>query len=406
MEIKIINLNYIFSVLRPTEHDTTASHAPTVKHSDTSGKTAPNAASQKPSPYRGNLNNTASSNASEIKENIVDPPKTSRTIYFGPNTTARSKSRLQEDRDNHIQRQLLGGGGTNYNKNGPSMQKRGTSLYKSRGDDDLNTTYTFRSDRENTKSVIAPRRERTRANVTRARSELISKAKTKDDVRLRRTRNFVAVPVDNTHHKKEKVERDIYKLEEQMRIYLAMQGINMNGDEFDAETKTNASFATNATSRVGSPKKRKANNPYLDSKSSVPPWHRKEYVLNEREADMYKNISKVYGNEKLRRNRENAFYKKVEALQLEQWHRLWDEYERKLRERDNNRKKHLGQLKNVREKYNDDRWERIAKFPVNRIPVQGEKTRHEYGLPSDLNEDPDTYIPRVGATHKPKDVSV
>lgn len=307
------------------------------------------------------------------KEDLIKPPKTSRTIYFGPHD----------------------------DKNQPRIQKKGPTFYKNKLDETA-TSVSFKTDREKS---IAPRRERTRAIVNRARSELISRAKTKDDVRMKRTRNFVAVPVDRSHSRAERIDREIYKLEEQMNIYLQMHGINVNSAEFDTASRfTGVSFdVSRATSRASSPRK-KRRNPYTDPKRMVPPWHRKEYVLNKRETDMYQHVSKVYGNEKLRRLREENFYKKVEALQREQWYKLWDDYERKLKERDYARKRHMDQLKNVRDKYTDDRWERIAKFPVNRIPLQDEENRHDYGLPVDINEDPEEYVPRVGHSQKPKEV--
>ena len=300
---------------------------------------------------------------------------------------------MQADRDEHIRRQLALG---HSNKAGILRKKSSRSRM-----DDAATTTSYRTDREGTKSIIVPRRERTRMQVNRARSELISRAKSKDDVRVRRTRNIVAVPTSQGT-RKEKIDRDIYKLEEQMRIYLQMNGMTTSADEFDAVSRV--SGTTFATSRASSPAKKKRN-PYTDPKRTIPPWHRKEYVLNKRESQMYQHISKVYGNEKLRQNRENAFYKKVEALQLEEWNRLWEEYERKIRERDNKRKKQQVQLQHVRNKFTDDRWERIAKFPVNRIPVHDEDDRHDYGLPKELNENPEEYIPRVGTVAKPKDVS-
>ncbi len=55
-----------------------------------------------------------------------------------------------------------------------------------------------------------------------------------------------------------------------------------------------------------------------DNEKRLPPWLRKEYVLNKKEAEKYRKITSVYGDEtnKFRKNRENQFYKKLEEVSL------------------------------------------------------------------------------------------
>lgn len=289
----------------------------------------------------------------------------------------------------------------------PSMQRKNTTMYRT--NNALDTTLSPRGG-------LAPRRERTRAQ--RLKTELITRAKTKDHIRERNLRNFVTGQHDT--RPKDPIDIELYRIEQQMHIYLQTQGIEVNTSDFSklrprsrVDTTLNSTNRNDTTlksaksSRKSAKKAAGAHNTSLnDSKRSIPPWHRREYVLNKREADMYQKINQVYRNDKLRENRETAFLKKVEALQVEEWKRLWGEYDRKLRDRDSRRMLQQQQLQDVRQKYADDRWDRIARFPVNRVVVHDEADRHEYGLPGDLNEDPVEYVPKVGSERKPNDVSI
>ena len=350
-----------------------------------------------------------SSDRADVPEQLDQAPDTSRVIVMGgaDGAGAAARSRREAARDDNIRRQLqLRREERAQNKENTTlnMQRKNTSFYRSGAS--LNRS-------KSPRDALPPRRERTRAQVKRMKTELISRAKTKDHIRERNMRRFIAVPQDR--RQREPVDLELYKIEQQMHIYLQTKGMDVNTSDFSKlRPRSRADDTTlNSTSRSdtvlksakSASKSAKTNTTMNDTRRSLPPWHRKEYVLNKREADMYHKINQVYRNDRLRENRENAFLKKVENLQVEEWKRLWGQYERKLRERDHKRALQQQQLADVRQKYSDERWGRIASFPVNRITQHNEEDRHGYGLPADLNEPPAEYVPKVVTDRRPKEVS-
>ena len=315
----------------------------------------------------------------------------------GQRRGAATRKPRETARDEHIRRQLRV----------RREERDATARDASPGMQRKNTTF-YRSGMDTSGAGMAPRRERTRAQVNRMKTQLITRAKTKDYIRERNLRNFVAVQPDPRH--KENVDLELYRIEQQMHIYLQTNGIEVNHGDFSRlrpQSRVDTTLNSTMKSRKSALKSAKNNNNQSlnESKRSIPPWHRKEYVLNKREAEKYQKMNQVYRNDRLRENRENVFLKKVEALQVEEWKRLWGKYDRKLRDRDEKRMLQQQQLQDVRQKYADDRWDRIARFPVNRVVVHDEADRHEYGLPADLNEDPVEYAPKVATERRPKEVS-
>ena len=90
---------------------------------------------------------------------------------------------------------------------------------------------------------------------------------------------------------------------------------------------------------------------------------------------------------------------------MEEWKRLWNQYDRKLREREEKRNYQQQQLQDLRQRYADDRWDRISKFAVNRIVQHDETDRHGFGLPAELDEDPNEFAPKTTGDRRPKDVN-
>ncbi len=128
--------------------------------------------------------------------------------------------------------------------------------------------------------------------------------------------------------------------------------------------------------------------PYLDPElRKIPPWHRKEYVLSERETSMYKHISKVYDNEKLKKKRRNAFYQRVLDLQLEDWKRLHKEFQKRIKQKDLSKYEQQKQLKRLRDQFEEEQVQRFqTQYVTSRILAHEWSTRHAYGLPEDINE--------------------
>ena len=132
---------------------------------------------------------------------------------------------------------------------------------------------------------------------------------------------------------------------------------------------------------------------YTDPLRKIPPWHRKEYVLTRNEVDMYNHIHDVYGNGDHKKVRAKKFYDKLEELQLEKWKKGWDkELDKRLR-MDNTKRNQQRQLKHVRDKFEEDRYKRyMSQYVTTRVLDYEWATRHVYGLPEDINEDPQNKV--------------
>lgn len=130
--------------------------------------------------------------------------------------------------------------------------------------------------------------------------------------------------------------------------------------------------------------------PYEDSMRTIPPWHRKEYVLNEREVDMYNHLKVIYGDKTTlwRRNRELEFYEKLERLQQNEAKKYNSSLRDKKKQRERAKLKQQRQLKFVRDKFEEEQVTRFRnQYVTTRILQHEWTTRHVYGLPEDLDDE-------------------
>ena len=244
-----------------------------------------------------------------IKEKI-ERESTKETIYMGGAKKPAEKSKTSP--------YLI-----NNKKKSPPPSHSPTRNHHQENGDDVDSS---------SSPIPSPRREPTKAHLNRIKQVLLQRAKTQDALKMQRTKSQVAKvaerPVEQEMVDREK---DLYKLEDAMHIYFQ--------DYLKSKSKT--------AIEPESPRK-KVN--YGDSNRTVPPWHRKEYVLSKREAEQYNNISTIYGKEtkEAKRKREENFYKKCLALQVEAWRRLHEEHAAKKRHETQTREKQAQQLDSKR----------------------------------------------------------
>ena len=132
--------------------------------------------------------------------------------------------------------------------------------------------------------------------------------------------------------------------------YTTRDAVNVYcADYLRAKSKYSSSDAK-SSKRADDTPRAPADDPHTDAKRHIPPWHRKEYVLNRRETNMYQHISKVYSSDKIKKNRQNQFYKKLLELQLEHWRQEHDAHHRKHQKCHEQQLQQQKQLKRLRNK--------------------------------------------------------
>lgn len=220
-------------------------------------------------------------------------------------------------------------------------------------------------------------------------------AKQKPTLVYKKVRTFIATPrreptkpaLEKTETKillaSERDELEAKKNQEKKGRYTTKDAV---GVYQSSKTKTNLT----KKSVNSSPRDHKAvESPYSDTRSTIPPWRRKEYVLNKREATMYLSIKKTYNSDKVRKNRINQFFNKLVTLQLEAWKRNHMNYTDQQYKKMESKFRQQLQLKEVREKFNQDQVRRFKNQYVTGKVLEHEwSTRHLYGLPEDINADP------------------
>lgn len=130
--------------------------------------------------------------------------------------------------------------------------------------------------------------------------------------------------------------------------------------------------------------------PYEDPMRTIPPWHRKEYVLNEREVDMYNHLKVIYGDRttSFKKSRQLEFYEKLEKLQQNEAKKHNSFLRDKKKQRERAKLKQQRQLKFVRDKFEEEQVSRFRnQYVTTRILQHEWTTRHVYGLPEDLRDD-------------------
>ena len=214
------------------------------------------------------------------------------------------------------------------------------------------------------RNILPPRRERTR-------TRLLLKAKTEQEIR-KSTLNLSKSPV--------KEDPDKYTIPDAVVVYLGDAELERSVAVVDEKPPAQKELEEDLS------KDRAMYDSAIDPWRNIPPWHRKEYVFNKREADKYQEIHDVYGHgEEDLTQRERDFYDKVEKLQIEAWrrrHRTYYDNQVRGLERKHKQQK---QLKGVRGKFEEEQVRRFrSQYVTNRILQHEWTSRHVYGLPEDV----------------------
>ena len=134
-----------------------------------------------------------------------------------------------------------------------------------------------------------------------------------------------------------------------------------------------------------------ADNSYDDPESRLKEDKPKEYILNKREADMYVHIRSVYDKdtEKYRKTRERRFYDRVQQVQREKWKEDNAEYRRRQQRARESKERQARQLKRVRGRFDEEQVRRFnSQYVTGKVLEHEWQTRHIYGLPDNLTDAP------------------
>lgn len=229
--------------------------------------------------------------------------------------------------------------------------------------------------------VLPPRRERTRIKLQRALTQQ----------QLRRSASNVNKPRSNE-------DSDKYTIEDAINIYAS--------DFVHSKTKTNLDGQVESDKKQNGPEQEKTiyESP-IDPMRTVPPWHRREYMLTKRETYKYKEIHRVYGHEDKRvKHREEQFFQKLEDIQIEKWRQKHREYYSKRVESTQRKNQQQRQLKRVRGKFEKEQVHRFrTQYVTSRILAHEWSDRYVYGLPEDIGDEPQTRSKLRPMVTKPKE---
>lgn len=121
-----------------------------------------------------------------------------------------------------------------------------------------------------------------------------------------------------------------------------------------------------------------------------PPWYEKEYVLNKRQAGIYQNMKSAYTTNNGNKAREKQFMKKLRTFQEEVSKMELEkmrEKEMKIREE---KRRQVYQLKELRQRFEDEAWHRFhTQYVTSRVLEHEKMNRFEYGLPEEPSGKPE-----------------
>ncbi|XP_069139858.1 micronuclear linker histone polyprotein-like isoform X5 [Argopecten irradians] len=125
-------------------------------------------------------------------------------------------------------------------------------------------------------------------------------------------------------------------------------------------------------------------------RSKQPPWHEKEYVLNRREAQIYQGIKQVYDKPTAKKARQREFMKKLEQFQVEMAKHQISEMQRKEAKKNQDKARQANQLKELRQRFEDEAWHRFqTQYVTSRVLEHEKMNRFQYGLPEEPDGEPE-----------------
>ncbi|CAG2255802.1 unnamed protein product [Mytilus edulis] len=142
--------------------------------------------------------------------------------------------------------------------------------------------------------------------------------------------------------------------------------------------------------------KPKENNKVVQKRSKIPPWYEKEYVLNRRQAGVYRNMSNAYGSE-AKKHREQRFVQRLAEYEVYKAKQQWEELLEKDRRKRETKERQVLQLNELRQRFEDEAYHRFhTQYVTSRVLEHEKMNRDEYGLPEDNEEDQEqrTFIKR------------
>lgn len=115
-----------------------------------------------------------------------------------------------------------------------------------------------------------------------------------------------------------------------------------------------------------------------------PPWHEKEYVLNRREAQIYQGIKQVYDRPTGKKARQRDFMKKLQQFQVQMAKHDIDDIQHKEQSKQDCKVRQAHQLKELRQRFEDEAWHRFhTQYVTSRVLEHEKMNRFQYGLPEE-----------------------
>ncbi|XP_021371899.1 mucin-5AC-like isoform X4 [Mizuhopecten yessoensis] len=221
------------------------------------------------------------------------------------------------------------------------------------------------------------------------------KAKEKEVVLTPRTQKS---SVDSSRPKSFHLERDksIYRtnthLWEEERGQLTYQpSTNTQTDVMMAYTgEPNTREALKSACKQGKPKEFTKAFTVFAVRSKQPPWHESEYVLNRREAKIYQGIKQVYDKPTGKKARQRDFMKKLEQFQVAMAKHQLSEMQQKETKKYTDKARQANQLKELRQRFEDEAWHRFhTQYVTSRVLEHEKMNRFQYGLPEEPDGEPE-----------------
>lgn len=135
--------------------------------------------------------------------------------------------------------------------------------------------------------------------------------------------------------------------------------------------------------------KENRNVPQRRSNKNRPPWYDNGYVLNRRQAGVYKNMSFAYGRES-KKQREQRFVQRLAEYEVYKARQQWDELLERERKKKESKERQMLQLNELRQRFEDEAYHRFhTQYVTSRVLEHEKMNRNEFGLPEDDAEEPE-----------------
>ncbi|XP_060063616.1 uncharacterized protein LOC132544066 [Ylistrum balloti] len=216
---------------------------------------------------------------------------------------------------------------------------------------------------------------------------------------------------DSSRPKSYHLERDksIYRtntyLWEEEKAELTYQpSTNTQTDVMMAYTgEPNTREALKSASGKKRPKEFKKAFTVFATRSKQPPWHENEYVLNRREAQIYQGIKQVYDKPTAKKARQREFMKKLEQFQVEMAKHQMNELQQKETKKYMDKMRQANQLKELRQRFEDEAWHRFhTQYVTSRVLEHEKMNRFQYGLPEEPDGEPEYAVKLKRKKKNPK----